>query len=191
MADAQDYLAVDAIVHLWTAAAMAHRPGWTDAFFVDKMGGKHGSDGISLDAMLAGMDRAGTELGLLAAPKAGRLGLPGSFHMPVAVVADAVAARAGRCLGLAGIDPYQGMAGVRELERAVRELGFVGAHLYPHWFELAPNHAKRYPFYAKCVELGAPVQIQVGSPWCTPKSSPAAVSADRSAWTTSPATFPN
>ena len=172
MADAEDYLAVDAIVHLWTAEAMAHRPGWTDAFFVDKMGGKHGSDGISLDAMLAGMDRAGTELGLLAAPKAGRLGLPGSFHMPVEVVADAVAARPGRFLGLVGIDPYQGMAGVRELERAVRELGFVGAHLYPHWFELAPNHAKYYPFYAKCVELGVPVQIQVGQSLVYAKEQP-------------------
>jgi predicted TIM-barrel fold metal-dependent hydrolase len=54
------------------------------------------------------------------------------------------------------------MDGVRELERAVKELGFIGAHLYPHWFELAPDHARYYPFYAKCVELGVPIQLQVG-----------------------------
>lgn len=24
--------------------------------------------------------------------------------------------------------------------RAVRELGFVGAHSYPHWFGLPPDH---------------------------------------------------
>jgi predicted TIM-barrel fold metal-dependent hydrolase len=44
----------------------------------------------------------------------------------------------------------------------VREYGFIGAHYYPHWFELAPDHAKWYPFYAKCVELDVPVQLQVG-----------------------------
>ena len=58
-----------------------------------------------------------------------------------------------RFAGLAGIDPFRGMEGVRELERAVREFGFVGAHLYPHHFELAPDHAKYYPYYAKCCEL--------------------------------------
>ena len=28
--------------------------------------------------------------------------------------------------------------------------------------ELAPDHARWYPFYAKCVELDVPVQLQVG-----------------------------
>ena len=41
-----------------------------------------------------------------------------------------------------------GMNGVRQLETAVKEFGFVGAHVYPHWFELPPNNAKYYPFYA-------------------------------------------
>ena len=45
---------------------------------------------------------------------------------------------------------------------AVRDLGFVGAHLYPHWFELPPDHAKYYPFYAKCCELDVPIMMQVG-----------------------------
>ena len=54
------------------------------------------------------------------------------------------------------------MKGVRELEHAVRELGFIGAHFYPHWFEIPPDHAKIYPFYAKCVELDVPIQMQVG-----------------------------
>ena len=67
-----------------------------------------------------------------------------------------------RFSGLAGLDPTEGMHGVRELERAVRELGFIGAHMYPHWFELAPDHARWYPFYSKCVELDVPVQMQVG-----------------------------
>ena len=44
-------------------------------------------------------------------------------------------------------------AGVKALERAVCDHGFIGAHFYPHWFELPPDHARWYPFYAKCVEL--------------------------------------
>jgi predicted TIM-barrel fold metal-dependent hydrolase len=34
--------------------------------------------------------------------------------------------------------------------------------VYPHWFELSPDHRKYYPFYAKCEELGVPIQMQVG-----------------------------
>jgi predicted TIM-barrel fold metal-dependent hydrolase len=44
----------------------------------------------------------------------------------------------------------------------VREHGFIGAHGYPHWFELPPDHARWYPFYAACCELGVPIQLQVG-----------------------------
>jgi predicted TIM-barrel fold metal-dependent hydrolase len=51
---------------------------------------------------------------------------------------------------------------VAHLERAVRELGFVGAHLYPHWYGNPPDHRIYYPFYAKCAELGVPIEIQVG-----------------------------
>jgi len=44
----------------------------------------------------------------------------------------------------------------------VHEYGFVGAHLYPHWFEAAPDAAIFYPYYARCAELGIPVMLQVG-----------------------------
>jgi hypothetical protein len=108
------------------------------------------------------MDAAGIGLGLLIAAKAGRVGLPGCYHMPLEVVARAVEMYPDRFRGLVGIDPYQGMAGVRALEAAVRHMGFIGAHVYPHWFDLPPHHAKYYPFYAKCIELDVPIQMQVG-----------------------------
>jgi predicted TIM-barrel fold metal-dependent hydrolase len=156
------YKTIDAVVNIWTQEALSHRPGWTDEFFIGKVKGKHGSGGISLEKMLEGMDKAGIELGFLVAAKAGRVGLPGCYHMPLEVVAEAVAKYPKRFLGLAGIDPFMGMDGVRQLEHAVKDLGFVGAHLYPHWYDLAPNHARYYPFYAKCIELGIPIQMQVG-----------------------------
>lgn len=154
--------AIDAVVNIWTPEAMSHRPDWTDDFFIGKVKGKHDAGGISLEDMLAAMDAADIEYGFLVAAKTGRPGLPGCYHMPPEVVAKAVEKYPDRFFGLIGIDPFQGMAGVRALEHAVKDMGFVGAHIYPHWFELAPNHAKYYPFYAKCIELDIPVQMQVG-----------------------------
>jgi hypothetical protein len=78
------------------------------------------------------------------------------------LVKEAVQQYPNRFYALAGLDPTEGMNGVRALEKAVKEDGFIGAQFDPHWFELAPDHARWYPFYAKCVELDIPVQLQVG-----------------------------
>jgi predicted TIM-barrel fold metal-dependent hydrolase len=118
--------------------------------------------GLTHDKMIAAMDAAGIEKSFLLAVKIGRQGLPGSWHLPYEVVADAVQKYPDRFYGLAGIDPTQGMQGVRDFERSVREYGFIGAHGYPHWFDLAPDHPRWYPFYAKCCELDVPIQLQVG-----------------------------
>ncbi len=157
-----DYKAIDAVVNIWTNEALSHRPGWTDGFFIDKMKGKHDSGGISLEVMLEQMDEAGIQMSFLVAAKSGRPGLPGSYHMPPEVVADAVQKYPDRFRGLIGVDPFLGMKGVRAMEDAVKNMDFIGAHLYPHWFDLPPNAAKYYPYYAKCIELDIPIQMQVG-----------------------------
>ena len=146
-----------------TPEIMHLRPAWSKTFWQNKIG-RDGSigEGLTHDQMLELMDRAGIERALLIATKTGQLGVPGSWHLPYAIVAEAVQQHPDRFSGLAGLDPTEGMAGVRALERAVKDDGFVGAHFYPHWFELAPDHARWYPFYAKCVELDVPVQLQVG-----------------------------
>lgn len=155
--------AIDCVVNPITPEIMRLRPKWSTEFWTHKMGrGAELAAGVPYERMLAMMDEASIERALLIATKTGRLGLPGSWHLPYEIVAEAVARHPDRFSALAGLDPYEGMEGVRRLERAVRELGFVGAHMYPHWFELAPDHAKWYPFYAKCAELDVPVQMQVG-----------------------------
>ncbi len=158
-----DYKAIDAVVNIWTEEALSKRPDWGDDFFVDKMNAKSGlMAGVSLEQMIERMDAAGIGKAFLIAAHSGRPGLPGCYHMPYEVVARACEQYPGRFYGLAGIDPFDGMNGVRAFEDAVTNMGFIGAHLYPHWFELAPDHAKYYPFYAKCWELGVPIQMQVG-----------------------------
>ena len=155
--------AIDCVVNPITPEIMRLRPAWSKTFWQNKIG-RDGAlgEGLAHDEMLALMDSAGIERALLIATKTGQLGIPGSWHLPYAVVAEAVQRHPDRFSGLAGLDPTEGMAGVRALERAVRDDGFVGAHFYPHWFELAPDHARWYPFYAKCVELDIPVQLQIG-----------------------------
>jgi predicted TIM-barrel fold metal-dependent hydrolase len=155
--------AIDCVVNPITPEIMRLRPAWSKAFWQNKIGRDSSvGEGLTHDQMLALMDKAGIERALLIATKTGQLGIPGSWHLPYAIVAQAVQKHPDRFSGLAGLDPTEGMAGVRALERAVKDDGFVGAHFYPHWFELAPDHARWYPFYAKCVELDIPVQLQVG-----------------------------
>jgi predicted TIM-barrel fold metal-dependent hydrolase len=68
----------------------------------------------------------------------------------------------GRVLGLFGIDPDEGMTGVRRLQDNIGDGVFVGAHLHTYGFGIPVNHRRYYPFYAKCAELGVPVVMQVG-----------------------------
>lgn len=157
-----DIQAIDAVVNIRTPEALALQPD-RKKFYVDKMRVKPETfEGISLEETLRRMDAAGIERSFLIAAKVGVKHHPACYHVPYRLVAEAVQKYPARFSGLAGVDPTEGMAGVRELEKAVRDDGFIGAHTYPHWFELAPDHARYYPFYAKCVELDIPIQMQVG-----------------------------
>jgi len=162
MNDSAPIRAIDTVVNIWTQEALAGRPD-RQGFYRDKIGVDRGTlEGIELDAMLRRMDAANIERGFLVAAKVGQIGHPACYHVPYNLVAAAIRQYPDRFSGLAGLDPTEGMDGVRALERAVRDHGFIGAHFYPHWYELPPDHARWYPFYTKCCELGVPVQLQVG-----------------------------
>jgi len=118
--------------------------------------------GVRVPDYLTKMDRAGIERSLLAAVRAGDLAVKGSWELPYERVAEVCRQYPARFSGLAGVDPYRGMQGLKDLDYAVKTLKFVGAHLYPHWLGLAPDHAKYYPYYAKCCELDIPIMMQVG-----------------------------
>ena len=118
--------------------------------------------GVPVSDYLRRMDRAGISRSLLVAVRAGDLNVHGSFDLPYARVAKVCAKYPDRFSGLAGVDPTRGIAQLKELDHAVRELGFVGAHLYPHWFGFAPDNAKYYPIYARCEELNVPIMMQIG-----------------------------
>ena len=154
---------IDIVCNLFTPEEVRRgQTGLDDGFKSQVRMSDEMRDGVPIDAYLAKMDRAGIARSLLIAVRCGDLAVRGSFEIPYRRVAEICADNPDRFSGLAGIDPYRGMQGLRDLEAGVREHGFVGAHLYPHWFGLAPDHAKYYPYYAKCCELDIPIMMQVG-----------------------------
>ncbi len=154
---------IDIVVNLFTPQEVAAGQTGFDAAFTSQVRMPEAyKAGVEMDEYLRKMDRAGIERSLLIAVRAGDLAMKGSFEIPYEQVAQWCRKHPDRFSGLAGIDPYRGMQGLRDLAHAVQELGFVGAHLYPHWFKLAPDHALYYPYYAKCCELDVPLMMQVG-----------------------------
>lgn len=155
--------AIDIVCNLFTPEEVRNRQtGLDDTFKSQVRMSDDVRDGVPIEDYLRKMDRAGIARSLLIAVRCGDLAVRGSHEIPYERVAAVCARHPDRLSGLAGVDPYRGMQGLRDLERGVREYGFVGAHLYPHWFGLAPDHAKYYPYYAKCCELDVPIMMQVG-----------------------------
>jgi predicted TIM-barrel fold metal-dependent hydrolase len=155
--------AIDIVCNLFTPDEVRNgQTGLDDDFKSQVRMSDDMREGVPIDAYLQKMDRAGIDRSLLIAVRCGDLRMKGSFEIPYSRVADVCAQNPDRFSGLAGVDPFRGMQGLRDLEHAVKHLGFVGAHLYPHWFGLAPDDAKYYPYYAKCCELDIPIMMQVG-----------------------------
>ncbi|WP_285504759.1 amidohydrolase family protein [Actinokineospora sp. NBRC 105648] len=97
-----------------------------------------------------------------------RVGLVSAWHGPEGVligndeVAGFVAAHPDRFAGVAAVDLLRPVAAVRELRRAITELGFVALRVVPWLWGLPPDDRRYYPLYAACVELGVPFCTQVG-----------------------------
>jgi hypothetical protein len=111
-------------------------------------------DDDSVAALLYEMDRYGIEHGLV----------PVSFddEQSIAAVRD----HPDRLHGSLVVDPNLGMAAVRDLRRAVEDVGVVAAQFMPAGVVPAvPIDDKRaYPIYAACVELDIPIFVNGGVP---------------------------
>ena len=155
--------AIDIVVNLFTEEEVRlGQTGLDETFKAQIRMPEDMRGGVSIENYLGRMDRAGIARSLLIAVRAGDLMVKGSFEIPYSRVHDVCRQYPDRFSGLAGVDPTRGMQGLRDLAEAVHDFGFVGAHFYPHWFGLAPDHALLYPYYAKCCELDIPIMMQVG-----------------------------
>lgn len=154
--------AFDIVVNLWTKEITQHYPEELDQFWDLIKVLETTKKGIPLEDQLAQMDAAGVEKGLLVATTGAPVGSSIHFEKPFEKIAKVCEEYPDRFKGVIGLNPSKIMTWVEKLDRAVKDYGFVGAHIYPHWFDAPPDDRMYYPFYAKCAELGVPVQIQVG-----------------------------
>ncbi|MEX2080239.1 MAG: amidohydrolase family protein [Dehalococcoidia bacterium] len=131
--------------------------------------------GITPDEMFAKMDAAGIEKGLLTAGVIGSV--PANpfvggkeayslkdFEAECELVAGICRQFPGRLYGACLLDPTQGMNAVRMFELAVRDYGFRAARLFPAGTNIEPDHPMSYLIYAKSIELGVPVSVNIGVP---------------------------
>ena len=155
--------AIDIVVNAFTPQEVENNQTGFDAKFMaqvrmpEEMRG-----GVTIEDYLRKMDAAGIERSLLIAVRAGEPAWQGSFEIPYRQIAQYCDAYPDRFSGLAGVDPTRGVEQLKELDHAVKELGFVGAHFYPHWFRMPPDSALCYPIYSRCEELDIPIMMQVG-----------------------------
>lgn len=119
--------------------------------------------GMTCEEVLAAMDAAGVERLMLSA-----FGYGDHHIIRNDEVAELCAKHPNRFTGVGTVDPRgKPMDVVREVERLATQLGLRGLRLEPYAYGDgtvgAPPNAKMYwPVYAKCVELGLPVAVQVG-----------------------------
>lgn len=74
------------------------------------------------------------------------------------------AARPDRFVLSAHVDPRNGMAALRALERLVSTQPVVLARVTPFMINLPPDDRVYYPLYAKCIELDMPISVNTGIP---------------------------
>jgi predicted TIM-barrel fold metal-dependent hydrolase len=135
-------------------------------------------EGGTIDQLVAGMDAGGVEKALVT----GRHGwsLPGTKPVgPIATshgiddadfdrfaseMAEATQRFPGRLYGAVMIDPNGAMRSMRQLERAVKDYGFVAARMMTSLNGIPLNDPLCYPIYTKCIELGIPLTVNIGVP---------------------------
>ncbi|HXG94398.1 MAG TPA: amidohydrolase family protein [Blastocatellia bacterium] len=78
-------------------------------------------------------------------------------------VADVVKKYPRQFVGFASVDPWKGKRAIEEMERAIRELGLIGAKFHPGLQAFYPNDRQFYPLYEKIAELGIPALFHTGT----------------------------
>lgn len=77
-------------------------------------------------------------------------------------VAACVRAAPDVLVGVASVNLAHPMEAVRELRRAIKQLGMRALRILPWLWNLPPNDRRYYPLYAECIELQIPFCLQVG-----------------------------
>ncbi len=149
--------AIDVHVHPFTDSILAKTPEWFWRHPRQVFG--IGDRSLTIDSLIEDMDRAEVEKAVLLA-----FDCETTYGFKVANedIAELVAQHPDRLIGFASVDPHKGEMAVRELERAVKELGLRGLKLHPPTQQFYANDRRYYPLWEKAQELEIPVLIHTG-----------------------------
>ncbi len=112
--------------------------------------------GTSLEQLIDEMDEAGVDRGVLCSGY--------NTEGDLAWVREAIDKHPERFVGSHVVDPRQGMSAVRLVEMLVGQGGFRLIRMLGLPTQAYYNDSMYYPVYAKCIELGVPVGLNVGFP---------------------------
>lgn len=115
------------------------------------------------DEVVAAMDEAGVETVLATDLLAWSYERQARFAKDMTeVIADLTKKYPGRIYGLADYDPFNIRESLRKLEADIKERNYKGVYIHIYGYDIPLDHRKMYPLYARCEELGVPVQMQTG-----------------------------
>jgi len=124
----------------------ARRRDLSEAEFSSMLAGVAEMLTVSPEAFIAELDRAGIEWCLVSSDSLDE-------------TAAFLQRWPGRTRGFANINPFNGMQAVRDLERAVKELGLSAFYASPFDWKIRADNALFFPLYSKAAELDIPVFI--------------------------------
>lgn len=148
------------IIDAW--AQPATRAAWEKLPEVTRLFRQSGTtqmleSGLTTEQIVAAMDAAGIHKLMLSAWHR-----PGQWIHHNDDVAAMMAQYPDRFVGVAAVNLEKPVEAVRELERAVNELGFKALRVVPWLWNRPPNDKYYFPLYVKCIELDIPFCTQVG-----------------------------
>jgi uncharacterized protein len=115
------------------------------------------AEGLTTEQIIAAMNQAGVQTLMLSAWRRREAWIYDNDQ-----IAAMVNAYPERFVGVAAVNLEKPVEAVRELDRAVRELGFKALRVVPWLWNRPPNDKFYFPLYVKCIELGIPFCTQVG-----------------------------
>ena len=112
------------------------------------------------DDTLTDMDKAQVDMSVVVAVDAETTT---GFKIPNDLVAEAVSKYPDRLIGFAGVDPHKGKLAVKEVERAIGELGLKGLKFIPQLMEMEPSDQRMYAIYEAAQQLDVPILFHTGT----------------------------